>query len=230
MQPGRLHPPLKMSSRWAWEPLTKCRSTPEGAEFLSNWLSGATVALDGKGGVNGQWWGSWGVSAGWSCLLRKVDCRNESNGGTWHVVVDWGHGTNDGLHGGNPLQMANRLDGVNWHGVCRFVSRAVGYGFSIRSHFRSEVDVLCCQDRWNFSWEIFYNSSSVLIHVEGSGLRAMEKGESTLVTKMGTCYWRDGGTGVCYDLCTWNPTQSLRNPAQPLAQPHGVVGEKEKEV
>ena len=68
------------------------------------------------------------------------------------------------------------------------MSRAVGYGFSIHSHSCSEVDVLCCQDRWNFSWEIFYNSGSVSICVKGSGLRAMEKGESTLITKMGMCY------------------------------------------
>ena len=43
----------------------------------------------------------------------------------------------------------------------------------------------------------------------------MEKGESTLVTKMSTCYWRDGGgTGVCYaiSVCTSNLTLNLRNP------------------
>ena len=47
-----------------------------------------------------------------------MDCRNKSNRGMWCIVVDWGRGTNDGLRGGNPLRMANRLDGVNWRGVC----------------------------------------------------------------------------------------------------------------
>ena len=31
--------------------------------------------------------------------------------------------------------------------------------------------------------------------------------------KMSTCYWRDGGTGICYALCTWNLTQSLKKPS-----------------
>ena len=51
-----------------------------------------------------------GVSAGGRCLLRKVDGRNESNGGMWHIVVNGGHGSDDGLHGGNPLWVADHLN------------------------------------------------------------------------------------------------------------------------
>ena len=57
------------------------------------------------------------MSTGWNCLLRKVDCRNESNGGTWHVVANGGRGANNGFHGGNPLQVANCFDNVDWHGI-----------------------------------------------------------------------------------------------------------------
>ena len=97
--------------------------------------------------------------------------------------------------------------------MCRFVSRAVWYGFSIRSRFRSEADVLCCWDRWNFWREISCGGWFLWTGVSQRCFGAMEKGESALVTKMSTCYWRDGGgTGVCYAICTWNQTRSLRNP------------------
>ena len=33
-------------------------------------------------------------------------------------MVDWGRGMNDGFHGGNPLQVVNRPNGVDWRGVC----------------------------------------------------------------------------------------------------------------
>ena len=69
-------------------------------------------------GVNSRWRGSWGVSVGWNYCLRKVDVQNELNGGTWRVVVDGGRGSDDGLCGGNPLWVANRLDGVDRRGVC----------------------------------------------------------------------------------------------------------------
>ena len=93
------------------------------------------------------------------------------------------------------------------------MSRAVWYGFSIRSRFCSEADVLCCRDRWNFWQEISCSGWFSWTRVSQRRFGAMEKGESALVTKMSTCYWRDGGgTGVCYAICTWNPTWSLRNP------------------
>ena len=43
------------------------------------------------------------------------------NRGTWHVVVDRGCGTNDRLHGGDPLQMADHLDDVDWRGIWEWV-------------------------------------------------------------------------------------------------------------
>ena len=69
--------------------------------------------------------------------------------------------------------------------VCQFVLRAVGYGFSIHSHFHSEVDVLCHWDRWGF---LMGNFPWWLILINRGVSKAMEKGKSTLVTKMGTCY------------------------------------------
>ena len=69
MRPGWSHPPLNVSPRWAWESLTKCG----GSSILLNQSSCATVALDNKWGINGQWWWSWWVSTGGNCLLRKVD-------------------------------------------------------------------------------------------------------------------------------------------------------------
>ena len=78
------------------------------------------------------------MSTGWNCCLRKVDCRNGSNRGTWRVVVDGGRGTNDGLCGGDPLQVANRLDDVDRRRVCetrwwwvRWVKMAVGVAAAI---------------------------------------------------------------------------------------------------
>ena len=53
--------------------------------------------------------------------MRKVDCRNGLNGGTWRVVVDGGCGSDDRLRGGNPLQMADCFDDVDWHGVWEWV-------------------------------------------------------------------------------------------------------------
>ena len=58
------------------------------------------------------------MSTGWSYHLRKVDCRNGLNGGTWRVVVDGGRGSDDGLCGGNPLWVVDCLDDVSWHEVC----------------------------------------------------------------------------------------------------------------
>ena len=46
--------------------------------------------------------GSGGASAGRSCICR------------WHIVVNGGHGTDDGFRGGDPLWVANRLDDVDW--------------------------------------------------------------------------------------------------------------------
>ena len=60
---------------------------------------------------------SGGVSAGGRCLLRKVNGPNESNGSTWRVVANGGHGSDDGLRGGNPL-LVDRFDDVDWRGVC----------------------------------------------------------------------------------------------------------------
>ena len=97
--------------------------------------------------------------------------------------------------------------------MCRFVSRAVWYGFSIHSRFCSEADMLCHRDRWNFWQELFCGGGFSSTVVSQRRFGAMEKGKSTLVTKMSMCYWRDGGgTGVCYAICTWNLTRSLRNP------------------
>ena len=49
---------------------------------------------------------SGGVSAGGSCVCR------------WHIVVNGGHGSDDGLCGGNPLWVVDCLDDVSWHEVC----------------------------------------------------------------------------------------------------------------
>ena len=53
--------------------------------------------------------------------MRKVACRNRSNGGTWRVVVDGGRGMTDGLRGGNSLRVADRFDDIDWHGVWEWV-------------------------------------------------------------------------------------------------------------
>ena len=53
--------------------------------------------------------------------MRKVDGRNESNGSTWRVVANGGHGSDDGLRGGNPLRVADRLDDVNRRGIWEWV-------------------------------------------------------------------------------------------------------------
>ena len=53
--------------------------------------------------------------------MRKVDGRNKSNGGMWRVVANGGHGSDDGLHGGNPLRVADCLDDVNRRGIWEWV-------------------------------------------------------------------------------------------------------------
>ena len=57
------------------------------------------------------------MSIGGPHLLRVVGGLNESNGGWQHIVVNVGCGMDDGFCGGNPLQVADRLNNVDWHGV-----------------------------------------------------------------------------------------------------------------
>ena len=35
----------------------------------------------------------------------------------WHFVVNWGRGMDDRFRGGDPLQVANCLDDLNWRGL-----------------------------------------------------------------------------------------------------------------
>ena len=88
--------------------------------------------------------------------------------------------------------------------------------------FHSKVDMLCRQDRWGFSWEISCGGWFLSTAVSQRHFGAMEKGKSALVTKMGMCYWRNRWWYWCmlWYVCTWDPTQSLRNLALALAQPH----------
>ena len=111
---------------WAWEPLTKCGSTLERVLFLLNRYHGTTAALNGEHRVISQHRGSWWVSTGGSHLLRMVGGLNELNGVMWHVVASRGHGMNNRLHGGNPLQMADHLDDMNWCGIGSGLKRVGG--------------------------------------------------------------------------------------------------------
>ena len=64
------------------------------------------MALDGEHGVDGPWHdGCCGTSAG------------GPGARTWHFVVNWGCGADDGFRGGDPLQVVNHLDNLNWHGL-----------------------------------------------------------------------------------------------------------------
>ena len=72
------------------------------------------MALDGECGVNGRRWGSWGVSAGWPCLLLVVGGLDKLNGQQRRIVVNGGCGSDDRLRGGNPLWMADCLNDLDW--------------------------------------------------------------------------------------------------------------------
>ena len=57
------------------------------------------------------------MSVWWSHLLWVVGGLNESNGRQQRVVVNGGHGSYDGLCGGNPLWVVDCFNDINWHGV-----------------------------------------------------------------------------------------------------------------
>ena len=75
------------------------------------------MALDDEQGIDGRRWGSWEVSVRWSCLVLVVGGLDESNGEQRRIVANGGCGSDDGLHGGNPLQMADRLNDLDWCGL-----------------------------------------------------------------------------------------------------------------
>ena len=56
------------------------------------------------------------MSVGGSHLLRVMGGLNESNGGRWRVVARGAHGTHDGFHGHDSLQVADHFNGLDWHG------------------------------------------------------------------------------------------------------------------
>ena len=50
--------------------------------------------------------------------MLVVSGLDKSNGERRCVVANRGCGSDDGLCGGNPLRMADRLDDISWCGVC----------------------------------------------------------------------------------------------------------------